>query len=94
MNAGNACKTSSPACARLAVLSKLNNDLRWMDSGPLAGIAEIQLEVAVEETGLSRAGLEGFLDPTRIAGIWSQSCCRVLAIAPPNAIIYPSRKVS
>ncbi len=26
------------------VLSKINNDLRWMSSGPLAGIAEIQLE--------------------------------------------------
>jgi fumarate hydratase class II len=26
------------------VLTKLNNDLRWMSSGPLAGLAEIQLE--------------------------------------------------
>ncbi len=34
------------ACLRsLAhVLSKINNDLRWMSSGPLAGLAEIQLE--------------------------------------------------
>jgi fumarate hydratase class II len=51
------------------VLSKLHNDLRWMGSGPLAGIEEIQLEVAAEETGLSRAGLEGLLDPTPLAGI-------------------------
>ena len=26
------------------VLTKLNNDLRWMGSGPLAGLAEIQLQ--------------------------------------------------
>ena len=34
------------ACARsLAhILTKLNNDLRWMASGPLAGLAEIRLE--------------------------------------------------
>jgi fumarate hydratase class II len=34
------------ACLRSIahVLSKINNDLRWMSSGPLAGLAEIQLE--------------------------------------------------
>jgi fumarate hydratase class II len=34
------------ACLRslAQVVSKLNNDLRWMSSGPLAGLAEIQLQ--------------------------------------------------
>jgi fumarate hydratase class II len=34
------------ACLRslALVLAKINNDLRWMSSGPLAGLAEIELE--------------------------------------------------
>jgi fumarate hydratase, class II len=44
--AGQEVAVECSACLRsLAhVLSKLNNDLRWMSSGPLAGLAEIQLE--------------------------------------------------
>jgi fumarate hydratase class II len=44
--AGQEVAVECSACLRsLAhVLSKINNDLRWMSSGPLAGLAEIQLE--------------------------------------------------
>jgi len=44
--AGQEVAVECSACLRsLAhVLSKLNNDLRWMSSGPLAGLAEIQLQ--------------------------------------------------
>lgn len=44
--AGQEVAVECAACLRsLAhVLTKLNNDLRWMSSGPLAGLAEIQLE--------------------------------------------------
>jgi fumarate hydratase class II len=44
--AGQEVAVECSACLRSIahVLGKINNDLRWMSSGPLAGLAEIQLE--------------------------------------------------
>ncbi|MCB1732061.1 MAG: aspartate ammonia-lyase, partial [Halieaceae bacterium] len=44
--AGQDCAVECSACLRAVahVLVKINTDLRWMSSGPLAGLAEIQLQ--------------------------------------------------